>query len=380
MSQRVLTMAVLLTVLGSALVALGATAVAAQTNNDQRPTAAVSLGDSYLSGEAGRWQGNSTFTFGDRNGTDRAAFRTRWFTRYNPEIVYGATAGGCQRSDVAPIHSADLAVDESINIACSGASTENVISTASGGQPFLGEDPQVDQLAVLAETHNIEVVVLSIGGNDLGFSNVIIDCVLRYSTSSRFSPNTCASNQQANITEALPGAIDGVATAIADIRSTMTAAGDSDYRLIIQNYPAPLPRGEDFRYGESGFLRLSRGCPFWNSDADWSNDWLIPTLSNNLAATALANGAEFLDVSNAFDGRQACAAGSLLGSGPDAEWMRFVRTGLAQGSAGESVHPNALGQVALGRCISLVVAQRPGDFACNNTANGQPDMMFIERQ
>ena len=36
------------------------------------PSAAVSLGDSYISGEAGRWNGNSINAAGDRDGTDRA--------------------------------------------------------------------------------------------------------------------------------------------------------------------------------------------------------------------------------------------------------------------------------------------------------------------
>ena len=34
--------------------------------------AIVSLGDSYISGEAGRWKGNSIDNTGDRSGTDRA--------------------------------------------------------------------------------------------------------------------------------------------------------------------------------------------------------------------------------------------------------------------------------------------------------------------
>jgi hypothetical protein len=37
-------------------------------------TAIVSLGDSYMSGEAGRWQGNSINPARNRDGTDRAAF------------------------------------------------------------------------------------------------------------------------------------------------------------------------------------------------------------------------------------------------------------------------------------------------------------------
>ena len=64
------------------------------------PTAIVSLGDSFISGEAGRWQGNSLFAVGDRAGTDRA-----WTgTGYDPTRIYGASdANGCHRSDVSEI-------------------------------------------------------------------------------------------------------------------------------------------------------------------------------------------------------------------------------------------------------------------------------------
>ena len=61
-------------------------------------TALVTLGDSFISGEAGRWQGNSIDSTTDRSGTDRA-----WTgTGYDPSLIYGATdANGCHRSDVA---------------------------------------------------------------------------------------------------------------------------------------------------------------------------------------------------------------------------------------------------------------------------------------
>lgn len=380
MPRRVLPVTLLTTLLVALLVAVLSPAAAAESDASQRPTAAVSLGDSYIAGEAGRWEGNATSSFGDRAGTDRAAVQTRWFTRYNPRAIYGSSFdNGCRRSDVAPIRSASLAVDAVFNLACSGASTDNVIASSTGGRAFRGEAPQVDQLAEIAATHDIELVVLSLGGNDLGFSNVIIDCVLRYSTSTRLFPNTCAENQQRNITAALPRAMEGVAMAITDIHRTLVAAGNNNYRLILQSYPAPLPSGDEFRYPETGFNRLTRGCPFWDSDADWSNDWLIPTLRDALAEVAADNDAEFLDVTNALSGREACATGATQGSGPNAEWMRFVGTGLTQGNAGESVHPNALGQQALGRCITLASRRSPGDFDCRNSAGGTPMEMTLSR-
>ena len=39
------------------------------------PTAVVTMGDSYISGEAGRWLGNSVNVAGDRDGSDRQGGR-----------------------------------------------------------------------------------------------------------------------------------------------------------------------------------------------------------------------------------------------------------------------------------------------------------------
>lgn len=53
------------------------------------PTAVVSMGDSYISGEGGRWKGNSLTNSANRTGTDRA-----WVSgsSYDPAKVYGTTA------------------------------------------------------------------------------------------------------------------------------------------------------------------------------------------------------------------------------------------------------------------------------------------------
>ena len=83
------------------------------------PAAIVSLGDSFISGEAGRWDGNSDSSWRSRRGTDRA-FRSRWWGGwyYDKEAVYPGTVGNsCHRSEVAPIHSNSIPVANKINLA-----------------------------------------------------------------------------------------------------------------------------------------------------------------------------------------------------------------------------------------------------------------------
>src|ERR1700710_2805500 len=98
-----------------------------------RPSAIVAMGDSFISGEGGRWLGNGSEPLGTRSGTDRAAVDCDgWgLCDYEPERIYGASErSGCHRSDVAPILSAPVSVGEKVNLACSGAKVKNLWPTA----------------------------------------------------------------------------------------------------------------------------------------------------------------------------------------------------------------------------------------------------------
>jgi hypothetical protein len=348
---------------------------------DDRPSAVVAIGDSYLSGEGGRWEGNHASDYGDRRGTDRAAYRNRLgFWRYSQARVYGASASGCHRSDVAPVNSSGIPVDQAINLACSGASTINLVRQANGGRSHRGEAPQADQLAALAPGLDVEMVVVSIGGNDLGFGDIILDCALGYLLSTSWWTDTCHDEQQAAADRAMADAMAGVGGAIDEIRAALAVAGHQpgDYRLVLVSYPSPVPSGDEFRYRQGSWSRtVVGGCPFWNSDASWARDSFVPQLSANLAAVAASRGIEFLDLQDALEGREICAAGAAQGDGPSAEWARFLSTGLLQGEAQESLHPNAIGQVAIGTCLRLQWEAGSGDHRCTNTPGSGPEAMVL---
>ena len=342
-----------------------------------KPTALVTLGDSYISGEAGRWNGNSAVPLGSRMGTDRA-WTSGGLGGYDPSRVYGPTAGGCHRSDVAPALSNTVPVAAKINIACSGARTSNIFRTSSGGTGQRGELPQADQLASVARSHDVELVVLSIGGNDLGFADIITACVVAYAT----VVTRCQPEQQAKVDAAMPGAMAGVATAVDEIRAALSANGQGpdSYRLVLQSYPSPVPRGDENRYAELAGGRLGvGGCPFFDSDSDWARDRLVPQISSSLRVVAVAKGVDFLDLSDAFSGREACARTATQSTGTPngatVEWARFLDTNV-QGLTQESLHPNAYGQQAIGRCYSLL-AQVQGSVRCVNTPGSGPSGMAL---
>jgi hypothetical protein len=155
----------------------------------------------------------------------------------------------------------------------------------------------------------------------------------------------------------MPTAMANVRKALDEVRAVMTDAGYSvaHYRLVLQSYPSPVPRGAEARYAETGWTRLSvGGCPFWNRDLDWARDSLVNQIADHLRSVAASRGAQFLDLRDLLQGREVCAAASSLvtASNPPSstrsEWTRFLVSGAGQGDLQESFHPNAYGQRALG--------------------------------
>ncbi len=367
----------------SVLAALFATVPVASAGPTSSTTAIVALGDSFSSGEAGRWQGNSLNIFGTRDGTDRAARCTLGiFCSYDAHRVYGSSYdNGCHRADVAPIRSAGISVNEKINLACSGAQTKHIWRGSQGGVAFKGEAPQADQLLPIAQQKNIKLVLLNITANDLGFSDHVIDCTVAWTIG-----YTCHAQEQAEIVAGLPAAANGLRKAIDEVRAVMSAAGysSSQWKLVIQGYASPIPRGVDNRYPETSWSRLTEGgCPFWNVDSDWAKNTATPTIVDNMRTVAQQKGARFLDVRDSLNGHEVCNRSSSLvtGSGPSPitkEWVRWLNSGCCQGDAQESLHPNAYGERAIGRCISLSYAQASGNHTCKNTPGSDHNGMFLQ--
>ena len=348
------------------------------------PTAAVSMGDSYISGEAGRWQGNSIDAATNRDGTDRS-----WTgTGYDLSRVYlpPSDTDGCHRSDVAEIESASLPVATRVNIACSGAVTKNIFRSTSGGVGQNGELPQADQLSAVAKTDRVKVIVLSIGGNDLGFSSIVTACAEAYATGGA----PCQPSEQAAINSAFPTAMAGVGKAIDEVRAVMAADGykPGSYTFILQSYPSAMPRGSEIRVPEINkpARETVDGCPFYDSDATWARDSVGAQISGGLKSVAASRGVRFMDLQNLLQGREMCSVHTRLATplqGPSpttSDWVRFLNLPAveAQGQLQETFHPNAYGQQAFGHCLTLMAA-RTGNGACTNTAGKGPAATVLTR-
>ncbi|MGW9438616.1 hypothetical protein [Streptomyces sp. NPDC055607] len=304
----------------------------------------VSIGDGSISGVGGRWQGNTNLIFHNQNGTDRG------------EGAYGSTNGGCYRSDVSEINSALITEHTSINLACDGATAWNVFRPAKGGKPFKGEATQAEQLAQIASTKNVDMIVMSLGNFEApGF---LRRCLNSYMGTPSMD---CAVWEQGRIQQQIVGWMKSTDKAVKDVREVMAEAGyrTSDYELVIQSYAAPLPKAADMRYKPRS-ERSYRQCPFSDNDLNWLHNWFYPTMVTQFKRLAKDNQADFLDVSEAFRGHETCSNNARSvdfggDNGSHSEWTRNARTmRISPGDDGvleEALQPNAWGQLALGQCL-----------------------------
>jgi hypothetical protein len=358
--------------------------------------AVVALGDSAISGEAGRWAGN---TNGSSSRVDALGS-----TAYH-DVPGREAISGCHRSKAAEVHIGGGVL--SANLACSGARTyTRVGDTFKPGIDFYsdssGRKGQALALQEYAATHNVRAVVLLIGANNYGFADIVQACVTNWLTSPSWWKNYCnddsgirsrfTASRIATETANVRGAIQNVAAA-------MSNAGYQSvpYTLLVQTYTSPIPYSSGFRYPETGWTRQSiGGCGVWNRDANWAQDTVVRTFNDTIKNAAATSGVAHvvLDAETAFGGRRLCenSVGLLEERGvanwtsPGAvdatEWVsqiRTVTTIVGPYQLQEGGHPNYWGQLALRNCLRLAYnngAPRGGRCMRGNGLNsrGEPTM------
>jgi hypothetical protein len=319
---------------------------------------AVSLGDSYMSGEGGRWAGNAMSPLWWNN-TDRGS------SAYSDNFGGGETIANCHRSKSALIHfQASSAF--STNFACSGAETTSALDGTSKkpGVDF-GANGVVGQLTMLKEFANrydIGVIELSIGGNDFGFGSIVKECLITDCRTSAVAREALTKQQLVK---------DRIVTSIMGIKTAM-AKQSKPYNIVVHNYPGTIASGAQLRPGGKGSRQDQLGCGFSDEDAAWANDTLLPAVNKTVAdaVTQVRSAGNpnvyLLDISQAFAGHRLCEKSAYLvgeykrgygwvkGTDRDmVEWMTQIRTATAvteRFMLQEGLHPNYWGQLALRSC------------------------------
>ncbi len=174
-------------------------------------------------------------------------------------------------------------------VACSGADVASVRATQ------------------LAATAGAGLVTLTIGGNDIGFVDVVTRCTL-------INSNSMCRNAVAAATARIPAMRADLVTLLREIRASAPSA-----RIVLLGYPHLYSTGA-CRLGQPGVVK--RRALHEGADA----------LDEALAGAAADTGAQFVDVRAAFAGHDICASGS-------ARWINGLN--LLQPS--ESYHPKLAG-------------------------------------
>ncbi len=288
--------------------------------NDQINYAA--LGDSYSSGE-----GTGPPYLGA--GQDGSVYASN------------APSDQCHRSPKA--YSVGIATSNGWNLgfyACSGATTNNILTHKQNGEPA--------QIRDLSGSTNL--VTLTIGGNDVGFKNVITTCIgqtvkAKAENTATFGlagadPN-CVDDKNFvnNENTVIANAEQALLTTFRKIRRTVPGAS-----IIVLDYPQLFPTHS----AGQGCIQLS---PLLTVRDQMQFNAFAQLLDGFEHEAAFDAGVNFVDVQPEFQRHGVCGAGGAYING-------ITNTNGLSNFSG-SFHPNALGQLGYAGALQNYIAMSP---------------------
>jgi hypothetical protein len=359
----------------------------------------ASVGDSFISGEGGRWAGNTSELGPEAVQPDATTY-------FDNEEGTAERIPGCHRS-----RSAEIDIGNGVaplNLACSGAKT----TTFTEGGKFkpgldFEESSQLVQLREFAKEDWVRMVAISIGGNDFGFGTIVRECVVDFvffrTRRCSTQPELTALIEEAAVVERTIAIRDAIRRV--DLAMTEAGYGREDFTLVVQDYPSVLPPSARIRYAseEGGGGRAFPGrCPFFNVDANWADEQVLPRINGAVLEAAqeamtLIPNLVVMRVEAAFydeaKGRRLCETGVgtldemsleswMNPAAPDVtEWVTQVRLEPPYLQE-EAVHPNYWAQLALRNCLREAYdGGAPREGRCTLGAGGlneleEPQMVF----
>ncbi len=235
---------------------------------------------------------------------------------------------GCLRSDHNYPHLAAAALGFTLRDAsCSGATVADLTATQATSQ---GANPP--QLSVVANSDR--VFTLGIGGNDIGFSEIVDNCAAL----TPFGPTsvglTCKSFYDAGGKDAIAARINALRPAVVAALRRIHALAPRAHVYVV-GYPAILPP-------------TGSGCwpqlPFTHADVPYLRAEQVQ-LNAMLAGAAEEGRAGYVDTYTPSEPHNACTAEST-------RWIEPV----IPASPAYPVHPNAAGEAGLARAVELAMA------------------------
>jgi hypothetical protein len=361
------------------------------------PTAAIAIGDSFISGEGAGAYNAVVDAFGVAQG----------FPGWS---AANSNAFFCHRSANASIEVAALAgIDARFNLACSGGRPHDMANPSYNRPNGRGVAAQIDQMRQVAQTHDIDLVLIGLGSNNSSFTfgSSAEKCVNQFITdawvgwwefwtwfTSKPPQRPCTNDDLA-----APGQFAAAQAETTNAaRQILTALNEIDadgqHRVVFQDYTNPLPTDyhPDFhtqdgrsdtrdKFRDLGAERYGAGCPAHRGSLGPAH-WFSQNLGSMVAGVHATMKSEFpakdlvyLNVQRAFDGARLCenansptntlATPVRLQDGPNGSpvtslWGRDKTyiSRLAETCTNyfqtcqESWHPNAAGHAVLGQCLT----------------------------
>lgn len=335
---------------------------------DVRNILIVAMGDSYASGEGNPRNVDAWLREG-------APFRPYWDDDPCNRSVLGAPSrAALELEESSRVTSVTL-----VNVTCSGATVARGILGAQVGNGQTSS--QLEQAAQIIDGHEADVVLLSIGGNDVGFTSVLQACAL--------SNNCPLSKPPAGVLGSYPTVQSGVQARTgqlpADLDRIAACLGTESCTLKDGRVTAGLPMAPGARVLPTLYPDITRAadgqaCSYLTltrSDFAWARStMLLPdpprpypylttsgatvplpmdsgSLNEVLAATFRLSG--WQPVLGTWQASGDSPTGHGVCAGGDA-WVFGVTT--LAGFSSASFHPNPRGQEAMGRAIATALKRR----------------------
>lgn len=273
----------------SACASLISTAAAAPVT----PVPYVALGDSYSSGE-----GNGPFD----GRCHRAQRSDSAYPRVLPALV----------DYIAPpqFH------------ACTGATIADVWQRP---QPRRGDQRiQLEYLSASAK-----LVTMTIGGNDLGFAEIVVKCLL---------PIDCTKSRLAGKVEA---GLQTIKARLVAVYSRVRQRMDPNGYLVIAGYPHLFTRSD----ANCKLFISSREAAWMNSLVDRGNTRITEAVR---AARKLSGNVSYVDVTERFSGHELCS---------EDPWVYGIKLSADDGLIKGSYHPRKAGQQAYAAAFATLLRQ-----------------------
>lgn len=306
----------------------------------------VALGDSYASGE-----GVEPYTDDDQSMTWGLTPATEDYLCHRSQVGWPTTVTLPGESAAVRDLAAGDDTHQFVSVACSGARMVN-LDTVQQAKPWPYPPPGADEEYLVprqldALTPDTDLVTVSIGGNDIGFTPIVMHCLTQLHCQrdgfvNRADGTSLSLHDWASIRLALVGAeLTSVYTAITERTGPETAVVALTYPRLVADRPS------------TSWQLTCRPGTLQNDERDWLRA-AADTFAAVLARRAASAGVAVADVRDAFEGHLVCDGDAWLFPAQLHREVDLPSTGFI-GAA--SFHPNQRGVAAYTRVVNAAVEE-----------------------